>query len=230
MSLPTALPAYDLPPTTAATLTADISGASAGWQLDRGRAVLLIHDLQHYFLRPFAADEAPLADLMANTLALRERCTEAGVPVLFSLQPGGQHVDDRGLLADLWGAGPSADDGDVGVPGALAPRPGDARITKHRYSAFFGTLLDETLTELGRDQLIICGVYAHIGVLATTLSAFMHDIQAFVVADAVADFSREHHEMALRYIGQRCGAVRSTEQIRAALASTGQPALTSSSA
>ncbi|MEV1002662.1 isochorismatase family protein [Nonomuraea sp. NPDC050202] len=225
MSLPTALPAYDMPPSDTSTLTADLGGASAGWQLDRSRAALLIHDMQHYFLRPFAADQAPLADLMANILALRERCTELGIPILYSLQPGGQHLDDRGLLADLWGTGPGPDPSDTGVPDALAPRPGDVRLTKRRYSAFFGTLLDETLTELGRDQLIIVGVYAHIGVLATTLDAFMHDIQAFVVADAVADFSADHHATALRYIGQRCGAVRSTEHVRAALTRTGQPAL-----
>ncbi|AQZ63045.1 hypothetical protein BKM31_17655 [[Actinomadura] parvosata subsp. kistnae] len=225
MSLPTALPAYDMPPTTAATLTADISGPTTGWQLDPARAALLVHDMQHYFLRPFNPDRAPLTDLMANTLALRERCCELGIPVLYTLQPGGQHLDDRGLLADLWGSGSGPDPSDTGVPDALAPRPGDLCLTKRRYSAFFGTLLDEALTELGRDQLIICGVYAHIGILATTLDAFMHDIQAFVVADAVADFSAGHHATALRYIGQRCGAVRSTEHVRAALARTGQPTL-----
>lgn len=46
-------------------------------------------------------------------------------------------------------------------------------------------------------------------VLLTAADAFMNDIQRFVVADAVADFSAEEHRLALRWAA-RSGAVSTT--------------------
>ncbi|MBY5232276.1 Isochorismatase, partial [Bacillus paranthracis] len=67
--------------------------------------------------------------------------------------------------------------------------------------------------EQGRDQLIICGIYAHIGCLLTACEAFMDGIQPFFVADAVADFSLEHHKQALEYASNRCAVTTSTNSL-----------------
>lgn len=189
-----------------------LAAARVGWRPDPARAALLVHDMQNYFLAPFGtADQALLARVVDNIAALRKHAGELGIPVIFSAQPGGQSRAERGLLQDFWGDGPPADPHALAITDALTPAPADIRITKRRYSAFAGTPLADVLGD--RDQLIVTGVYAHIGVLATALDAFMRDVQPFVVADAVADFSPAHHRDALRHVTDRCGVVATAAEI-----------------
>ena len=49
--------------------------------------------------------------------------------------------------------------------------------------------------------------------MITATDAFMRDIKPFFMGDAVADFSRDEHIMALNYVAGRCGRVLSTQQI-----------------
>ena len=108
----------------------------------------------------------------------------------------------------------------VGLPAVverLRPQPGDIVLTKHRYSAFQRSNLEPLLRARKRDQLIVCGVFAHIGCLMTVGDAFQRDIEPFLVADAVADFSREMHDFAVRYVADCCGVPMTTRQLEAAL-------------
>lgn len=66
---------------------------------------------------------------------------------------------------------------------ALAPDEADNVLVKWRYSVS-PFPLELMLKETGRDQLIITGVYAHIGCMTTATDAFMRDIKPFMVADA----------------------------------------------
>lgn len=200
------------------------------WDLDPQRAVLLIHDMQDFFIRPFPAGQSPGRELLANTALLRESCARNSVPVAYTEQPGGMTAAERGLLADFWGAGMRREAADRAVVASLAPTEDDWRFTKWRYSAFFRSDLLARMNASGRDQLIICGVYAHVGVLVTAIDAFSHDIQPFLVADAVADFSPDDHRLALEYAARRCARVQATAWVLDALEQTQQPASWNTSA
>lgn len=188
-----------------------IPAARVPWTVDPARAVLLVHDMQQYFVR--CLPDVVREDLVRRVRLLRARADVLDVPVAYTAQPGGMTPVDRGLLADVWGPGMSAtaEDRDV-VPG-LTPLPGDWQLTKWRYSAFVRSTLLQQMRDAGRDQLVICGVYAHVGVLMTAADAFQHDIQPFVVADAVADFSLEFHRLALDWAADRCAAVVVTDEV-----------------
>ncbi|MFI5492434.1 isochorismatase family protein [Actinoplanes sp. NPDC051859] len=186
--------------------------ARVTWKLEPARAVLLVQDMQNYFLAPFGiADRALQARVVDNIDTLRKHAAELGVPVVYSAQPGGQSRAERGLLQDFWGDGPPDNPRLLAIVDALTPVAGDLRFTKRRESAFAGTPLADLLGD--RDQLIITGVYAHLGVLATAQDAFTRDIQPFVVADAVADFSPAYHRDALRRVSDRCGVVGTAAEI-----------------
>ncbi|MGH3897646.1 MAG: isochorismatase family protein [Pseudonocardiaceae bacterium] len=196
---------YQLP------MTSELPANIAQWTLDPRRALLLVHDMQRYFVAPFPP---PVRDpLVRNCALLHARCAALGVPVTYTAQPGGMTEQQRGLLKDFWGLGMRVDPDDRQIVGELAPRPADRVLTKWRYSAFFRSDLLALMREQDRDQLIVCGVYAHLGVLMTAVEAFTNDIQPFLVADAVADFSADHHRMAVDYAAAHCAVVTTTQEV-----------------
>ena len=191
--------------------------ARAQWRPERHRVALLVHDMQRYFLRPFPADGPPLAPVIANIAALAMRCRVQGVPVFYTAQVGAQDRRDRGLQADRWGPGMSRSREHEPIIDELAPQEGDIVLVKHRYSAFQRSNLETLMRARGRDQLIVCGVYAHIGCLLTAADAFMRDIEPFLAADALADFSRERHDMALAYAASVCAVPMTATQLMEAI-------------
>ena len=205
MAIP-AIDPYELPSASV------IAENKAPWVLAPERAALLIHDMQNYFIDAYQVDAEPMATVMPNIAAIRQWCARLQIPVIFTMQPGDQHPSRRGLLADLWGPGLTVGR-DTEVVAELAPRSTDIQVTKWRYSAFQRTDLRELLSHHGRDQLVVTGVYAHMGCMLSAAEAFMTDIQPFFVADATADFSRDEHEMALSYAAKRCAVVTNTDDV-----------------
>ena len=206
MAIP-GLNAYTLP------VAADIPDNKVQWDFEPTRAALLIHDMQDYIIN-FWGEACPMmAQVIANIAALRRYCKQQGIPVYYTAQPQNQSPEDRALLNDMWGPGLNNYPEQQKVVAQLTPDHDDTVLVKWRYSAFHRSPLEQALKASGRDQLLICGVYAHIGCMITATDAFMRDIQPFMVADALADFSREEHLMALKYVAGRAGRVVMTADL-----------------
>ncbi|BAN96710.1 isochorismatase [Plautia stali symbiont] len=181
------LTSYALPAAT------ELPANKVQWALEPQRAALLIHYMQAYFLN-FWGEDSPLVNQVVENIArLRAYCKAQGIPVFYTAQPNQQSDEDRALLNDMWGPG-------------LNKHPDQQKIVD-------ALALESILQEMGRDQLIITGVYAHIGCLTTATDAFMRNIQPFMVADALADFSRDEHMMALTYTAGRSGKVVMTADL-----------------
>lgn len=198
------IPSYPIP------VESELPQPMVDWRPDPARAVLLIHDMQSYFLEPFPADKPPRSELVPNIRRLRDKAKSLGMPVLYTAQPGGMTRTERGLLHDFWGPGMDRDLKHREIIPELTPDIDDTVLTKWRYSAFVRSDLDERMPALGRDQMIVCGVYAHVGCLITACDAFSRDFETFFVADAVADFTEEYHMLGVRYAAERCAVTLST--------------------
>jgi bifunctional isochorismate lyase/aryl carrier protein len=182
------------------------------WSLNSGSAVLLIHDMQQYFLNFYDQKASPVPQVIKQIQRLKKICKAQGIPVVYTAQPGNQSEDHRALLSDFWGPGLGDDPGLTKVVDALAPDADDIVLTKWRYSAFQRSDLLQRMQHWQRNQLIVAGVYTHIGCQQTVVDAFMNDQQAFLIADATADFSLAEHKYALQYVATRAGRVITSEQ------------------
>lgn len=208
MTLPAIAP-YALP------CAEDLPAPRAPWTIDLQRAALLVHDMQAYFLRPFQADASPITPLKQHIAQLLAFCRKHEVPVFYTAQKGDQRRLDRGLQAALWGPGMHAIAEHEAIAPELAPQANEHVLVKHRYSAFQRSHLESLMQACGRNQLLVCGVYAHIGCQLTAAEAFQRDIEPFMVADALADFSLDHHMQALQWAAATCAPAVLTQDILA---------------
>ncbi len=99
----------------------------------------------------------------------------------------------------------------------LAVAPSDLVIVKKRYSAFYGTTLDETLARLQPDAIILAGINTHACIRTTAIDAYQRDWNVILALDCIGSYDREHHEVSLRYMKDKLATVMSNADILSAL-------------
>ncbi len=115
----------------------------------------------------------------------------------------------------------------------LAPEPGDVLISKHRYSGFFETELDDVLRGRGVKNLVFVGWTTSVCVESTLRDAFFRDYRCVVLSDCTAevvgsDLVRTNHEASLLVIEGLFGWVADSESLVRALAGARAPTVSRS--
>jgi nicotinamidase-related amidase len=99
----------------------------------------------------------------------------------------------------------------------LGVAPSDVVIVKKRYSAFYGTTLDEKLAGLVVDTIILAGINTHACIRTTAIDAYQRDWPVILAADCIDSHDRGHHDVSLRYMKDKIATVMINEEIRSAL-------------
>lgn len=122
-----------------------------------------------------------------------------------------QYGPTSGTSSWLFGREQSSVALDICLPGSwgaeqveeLAPRPGEAVVIKHRYSAFLDTALDSLLRSNGIRSVVVVGTATQACVESTVRDAKMRDYYVVVLSDCVAarDRMRHLHDASLEVMG-----------------------------
>ncbi|MFF4568029.1 hydrolase [Streptomyces sp. NPDC001410] len=184
------------------------------------RTALVVIDLQSGIVgmptQPYAA-----ADVVARTTELADAFRARDLPVVLvrvsfapdwaDAVPGRTERQARGLaFPEGW---------DV-IVDELSGHPGDIHVTKHNWSALYGTDLDVQLRRRGVTQIVLTGIATSIGVESTARDAYAHGYHVTLATDAMADSDAEAHLGSVERIFPRLGESGTTAEILELLAKT----------
>jgi nicotinamidase-related amidase len=157
--------------------------------------VLLIIDMLSDWTFPDAdALIGPAAAIAPAIAALKTRCREAGVPVIYANDNQGRWRSDfRQVLEKAIACGGTS----RRIAETLMPDADDYFILKPKHSAFFGTPLELLLQHLQADRLILTGVASDQCIVSTAQDARMRDYQVVVAEDCIATQSAERQRRVL---------------------------------
>lgn len=95
----------------------------------------------------------------------------------------------------------------------IKPVPGDPVVTKHHFSGFVGTQLDELLQAHAIRTLVITGVATNVCVDSTLRDGFFRGYHIVLAEDCVASNSKAGHEGTLATVRNNIGTVVSGHEI-----------------
>ncbi|MDM7979773.1 MAG: isochorismatase family cysteine hydrolase [Rhizobium sp.] len=173
---------------------------------------LLIIDLQNDFLAPL--DASVVTSLIASTNRLVRAFRTEALPIVWIRQE---------FRADLSDAFLEMRDKNIasvieGTEGAqlhpdLEVSKNDVTIIKKRYSAFFGTTLDQHLQEQKVDHLVLCGINTHACIRTAAIDAYQRDYRVLLPRECIGSYDDDHARVTLRYLDGKIGRVVGVEDV-----------------
>jgi ureidoacrylate peracid hydrolase len=195
-------------------------------------AALLVVDMQNDFcddrgsLAAAGADPSMIQAMAPRLLRLLAVGREARLPIVHVRTHHSRWTDSASWLGRLKGRGRVCVPGTWGAeyyPG-FEPRvepdgaPGSSEyvVTKHRYSGFLGTDLEQVLRAIGVRSVIMTGEATNVCVESTARDAYMRDFYVAFVSDCTAATVQAAHEATLYTMGKHFGRVVTADEVIAA--------------
>jgi nicotinamidase-related amidase len=184
------------------------------------RPALIVIDMLNDFLAEWEPDRK--ASLIRSINELAALIRGLGHSVIWIRQEFEPDLSDAFLEMNAKGIRKTI----KGTPGSqiiseLHVAAADVMIVKKRYSAFFGTTLDEALARIRPDSIILAGINTHACIRTTAVDAYQKDWALILAFDCIDSYDREHHEISMRYMKDKLAAVMSNDEIRGALRRAG---------
>ena len=170
------------------------------------KSALLVIDMQLYF-RGLAEP------ILSNVVSITDACRESGVKIFFTRHGHQDPAKDGGMLDRWWGDLIHYGSAEWKLIDELKVTTKEIIIDKNRYSAFFGTDLDERLRAERVEDLVICGVMTNCCCETTARDAFVRDYRVFFVADATATADEELHVASLKNLAYGFAYIVMTKHI-----------------
>jgi ureidoacrylate peracid hydrolase len=102
------------------------------------------------------------------------------------------------------------------------PEESDRIVTKHRFSAFIGTDLDQVLRARGIRTLLIGGIGTSVCVESTARVGYQLDYEIVLLEDCCAAYTHAVHDRTVRNIAAHFGDVVREEEVTTAWAAAAQ--------
>lgn len=187
---------------------------------DPRTTAVLAMDFQTLIIDGYAADRESLLSRTARLLAAARDARIMVIHVVVGFRPGFPEVSARNMsFRGIKESGRfAAGDANAAIQPALAPKPDEAVVTKHRVGAFAGTDLDMILRANGIETLLLTGIATSGVVLSTLRHAADADYRLVAVADCCSDKDAEVHRVLVERIFPRQAIVASADEIIAVLA------------
>lgn len=191
---------------------------TASLALDPKTTVFLFMDFQNSVMARLG-DRAE--GLFARAASVLDAARASGAGVVFvrvAFRAGYPELGDHHPMAAIKAMNAFLlDSPETQIVAALAPRPTEPVVVKHRVGPFLGTDLAPILSARRTETLVLLGVSSSGVVLSTVRHAADADYRVVVVEDACADVDPEVHRVLMEKVFPRQTTVTSCDAVVAAL-------------
>jgi len=186
--------------------------------LDPARTALLVMDFQKPIVERIAAGQSAVLDAAVEALAAARQRGLLVVYVVVGFRPGFPEIHPHNRrFGALKTSGTQLS---TEIHAALAPRPEEVIVTKHRVGAFHGTDLDMILRAHGVDTLVLTGLATSGVVLSTVRHGSDADYRLIVLRDACADPDAAVHACLMDKVFASQAEIATAAELAQALASS----------